>query len=252
MFQHKLRLSLGLGLLIMVGLTGLWAHHHQALRQLNFPQSRTATVLLPGDGGNWLSLRSLTLTLDHPRVATHVLTARVSRSTHVTWQRYRTISNNNPIIPVLFQDNTHPQRQARQLITVLTQLAHRYGITHVNLVGHSSGGTIAFDYLNGAQLAPVTVTHLVCIGADFPQQSPLERHYSQLHVLNLAGQIDAVPNNGEVPLTDAQKLSSLVRGHVASYQFRRISGHLWQVEHSLLHESASVDRQIATFLYRPN
>lgn len=192
------------------------------------------------------------MTLDQPRVATHVLTARVSQTGHVTWQHRRTLGNNNPVIPVLFQDNTHPKRQAQQLVTVLTELAHRYGVTHVNLVGHSSGGIIAFAYLNGTRLAPVTVTHLVCIGADFPQQSPLERHYSQLHVLNLAGQIDAVPNDGEVPLRDAQKLAPLVQGHVASYQFAKITGHLWQVEHSLLHESASVDRRIATFLYRPN
>ena len=245
-------ISIGISLVIIFGLTGAWATHHRALHQFRGEQTRTATLLLPGDGGNWLSLRSMTLTLNQPHVATHSLTAHVATNGHVSWEQLRPVRADNPVVPVLFADNTHPQREARQLVGVLNDLATRYHITHVNFVGHSSGGTIALAYLNLAHPAPVTVTHLVCIGADFPGIAPLTRQYPQLRVLNLAGMIDAVPNDGEVPLSDARRLGSLVRGHVASYHFKIMHGHLWQVEHSLLHESGPVDREIATFLYRPN
>ncbi|MDT6981180.1 alpha/beta hydrolase [Levilactobacillus zymae] len=251
--QHRhLWISVGISLLIILSLTGAWATHHQALRQFRGPQTRTATLLLPGDGGNWLSLRSMTLTLNQPHVATHSLTAHVASNGHVQWEQFHSVRADNPLIPVLFADNTHPQREAHQLVGVLNDLAKRYHITHVNFVGHSSGGTIALAYLNLPHPAAVTVNHLVCIGADFPGIPPLTRHYPKLQVLNLAGMIDAVPNDGEVPLSDARRLGPLVRGHVASYRFKIVHGHLWQVEHSLLHESAPVDRTIATFLYRPN
>ncbi|HIW71952.1 MAG TPA: alpha/beta hydrolase [Candidatus Levilactobacillus faecigallinarum] len=238
--------------LLFAGLLGAWSTHHQVLHDAHYPQTRTATLLLPGDGGNWLSLRSMTLTLSQPHVATHSLTAHVATNGTVTWDQLAPVRDNNPIIPVLFADNTHPQRESDQLVTVLSQLRTRYHISRVNLVGHSSGGMIALDYLNQATLAPVTVDHLVCIGADFPGQSPLRRDYPQLRVLNLAGVIDNVPNDGEVPVSDAQQLRPLVTGHVASYRLRLVRGHLWQTEHSLLHENGQVDRQIADFIYPPS
>ncbi|QMU08139.1 alpha/beta fold hydrolase [Levilactobacillus suantsaii] len=252
MRHARLWLSLTVSLLLIAGITGAWAHHHQALRNLHLPQTRTATLLLPGDGGNWLSLRSMTLTFDQPHVATHSLTAHVTTAGQVHWTQLHPVKANNPVIPVLFADNTHPQRESKQLGTVLTQLRQRYHITRVNLVGHSSGGTIALDYLHDTPTNAIQVRHLVCIGADFPHMSPLTHRYPHLRVLNIAGQIGAVTNDGEVPLKDAQQLASLVRGRVHSYRFTQIHGAIWQSEHSLLHESGAVDQAIATFLYPPS
>ncbi|MGY5340254.1 alpha/beta fold hydrolase [Levilactobacillus spicheri] len=226
--MHFRRFWLGLGVtaLLFGALTAAWANHHRALQTLHVPQTRTATLLLPGDGGNWLSLRSMTLTLSQPHLATHALTAHVAQSGRVTWERLAPVAANNPVIPVLFADNTHPQRESQQLTRVLRELHDRDHISRVNLVGHSSGGTIALDYLNQAHQAPVQVTHVVCIGS--------------------------LPNDGEVPVSDAAKLHALVQGRVASYRLRLVHGQVWQTEHSLLHESATVDRQIAQFLYDPS
>jgi len=245
-------IGLGVTALLFGGLTAAWANHHQTLRHVSVPQTRTATLLLPGDGGNWLSLRSMTLTLSQPHVATHSLTAHVSTAGRVHWTQLAPVTRNNPIIPILFADNTHPQRESAQLLTVLRELHQRYHISRVNLIGHSSGGTIALDYLGQPRQAPVTVTHLVCIGADFPGMVPLKRDYPQLKVLNLAGVIDDLPNDGEVPVSDARQLRPLVQGHVASYRLRLVHGHLWQTEHSLLHESGPVDWLIVQFIYPPS
>lgn len=252
--MHLSRFFIGLGVtgLLFGGLTAAWASHHHALQAVQVPQTRTATLLLPGDGGNWLSLRSMTLTLSQPHLATHALTAHVATNGRVTWTQLAPVTTNNPLIPVLFADNTHPQREATQLKGVLTQLHRRYHISRVNLVGHSSGGTIAVDYLNLASPATVTVRHLVCIGADFPGVHPLRRDYPRLEILNLAGVIGDLPNDGEVPVSDAARLRSLVTGHVASYQLRLVHGQVWQTEHSLLHESVPVDRQIVRFIYPPS
>lgn len=252
--MHFKRFWLGLGVTVLLFgvLTAAWANHHRALQTLHVPQTRTATLLLPGDGGNWLSLRSMTLTLSQPHLATHALTAHVAQSGRVTWERLAPVAANNPVIPVLFADNTHPQRESQQLTRVLRELHDHDHISRVNLVGHSSGGTIALDYLNQAHPAPVQVTHVVCIGADFPGVQPLRRPEPQLRVLNLAGVIGNLPNDGEVPVSDAAKLHGLVQGRVASYRLRLVHGQVWQTEHSLLHENATVDRQIARFLYDPS
>ncbi|WP_024746735.1 alpha/beta fold hydrolase [Levilactobacillus namurensis] len=249
MHYQRFWISLIITVALLGGLTAAWANHHRALRHLRVPQTRTATLLLPGDGGNWLSLRSMTLTLAQPHLATHSLTAHVATNGRVTWDHLASVRANNPLIPVLFADNTHPQREARQLVTVIQQLHQRNHISRVNLVGHSSGGTIAVAYLNQAPRDTARIAKLVCIGADFPGVAPLRHSEPQLQVLNLAGVIGQVPNDGEVPVSDATKLRALVGSQVASYHFRLIHGQVWQTEHSLLHENATVDRIIATFLF---
>jgi len=250
--KHLRGLTILLTALVTLGaLAWGWHARQAALATTRVPQTRTATLFLPGNSGGWLSMRDMVLSLNRPQLAHFSLTARVTDSGHVSWQQHQPI-NTNPLVPVLFKDNTHAAREARQLVTVLTQLRARYGITHVNFVGHSSGGTIAYDYLNQARRAPVTVSRIVCIGADFPGCPPLRAHYPQLHILNLAGSIGLTGNDSEVPVDTATPLRHLVADHVGSYHFEELRGPVWDMQHSLLHENPAIDRKIIKFLYPPS
>lgn len=119
--------------LLFGGLVGAWSAHHRALQSAHVKQTRTATLLLAGDGGNWLSLRSMTLTLNQVHVATHVLTAHVAQNGRVTWQHFAPVKTNNPLIPVLFKNNTNPAVEARQLRTVVSQLVQKEHITSIKI-----------------------------------------------------------------------------------------------------------------------
>lgn len=234
------------------GLLVWWNHRWTVLYHVTVPQTRTATLFLPGTHGAWLSLRSMVTSLDRPHLGTFALTARVSWQGHVTWQQHQAVADNNPLIPVIFKDNTHPQKQARQLVRVLTQLHQRYGIDQVNFVGHSSGGTIAYDYLNDNAPAPVTVKRLAFIGADFPERTGLHGHYPGVHILNLAGAIGRTTNDSEVPVNTVTPLRHLVAGHVGGYRFETLTGPVWDVQHSLLHENPALDVKLIRYLYPPS
>ena len=250
--KHLRGLTILLTTLVTLGALAWGWHARQAtLAVTRVPQTRTATLFLPGNSGGWLSMRDMVLSLNRPQLAHFSLTAHVTDNGRVSWQQHQPVTT-NPLVPVLFQDNTHAAKEARQLVTVLTQLHVRYGITHVNFVGHSSGGTIAYDYLNQKRHAPVTVSRIVCIGADFPGCAPLHAHYAQLHILNLAGNIGLTGNDSEVPVNTTTPLRRLVAGHVGSYRFEELRGPVWNMQHSLLHENPAIDRKIIDFLYPPN
>ncbi|UIF28275.1 alpha/beta hydrolase [Levilactobacillus brevis] len=238
-------------LLTLGGLTGIWQSRQAALAHLRVPQTTTATLFLPGNSGGWLSMRDMVLDLNRRHLGHFALTAHVAYDGQIRWQQHRCLTT-NVLVPVLFKDNTHAQREATQLVPVLRQLHDRYGITHVNFIGHSSGGTIAYDYLNRNRQAPVTVSRLVCIGADFPGRAPLRRAYPQLHILNLAGNIGRTGNDSEVPVDTTLPLRQLVAGRVGSYRFEELDGPIWDMQHSLLHENPGIDRQIIRFLYPPS
>lgn len=250
--KHRRGLIIFLTTCLTLGVLGwAWQSRQRSLANLSVPQTHTATLFLPGNSGGWLSLRGMVTSLDRPHLGHYSLTARVTVDGHVSWQQHAPITT-NALIPVLFKDNTHPQKEAQQLVTVLRQLHDRYSITRVNLVGHSSGGTIAYDYLNRTQHAPVTVSRLVCIGADFPERQPLKQAEPQLHILNLAGAIGYLDNDSEVPIDTVTPLKRLVAGHVASYRFQELRGPVWQMQHSLLHENPAIDRIMIRFLYPPS
>ncbi|MFC6289623.1 alpha/beta fold hydrolase [Levilactobacillus angrenensis] len=238
--------------LVLSSLTLWWNHRWTVLQSVRVPQTQTVTLFLPGSHGAWLSLRSMVTSLNRPHLGTFALTARVSWTGHVHWHQRRALAANNPLIPVIFADNTHPQKQARQLTTVLTQLHRRYGVTQVNLVGHSSGGTIAYDYLDDHAPAPVTVRRIAMIGADFPERTGLHAHYPRLKILNLTGVIGRTGNDSEVPANTVTPLRRLVAGHVGQYQFARIIGPVWETQHSLLHENPALDARLIRYLYPPS
>lgn len=250
--KHLRGLTILLTTLVTLGaLAWGWHARQTTLVTTRVPQTRTATLFLPGNSGGWLSMRDMVLSLNRPQLGHFSLTARVTNNGRVSWQQHRRVTA-NPLVPVLFQDNTHAAKEAHQLVAVLNQLHARYGITHVNFVGHSSGGTIAYDYLNQNRHAPVTVSRLVCIGADFPGCAPLRTHYPQLHILNLAGNIGLTGNDSEVPVDTTTPLRHLVAGHVGSYRFEELRGPVWDMQHSLLHENPAIDRKIIEFLYQPS
>ncbi|MFD1454770.1 alpha/beta fold hydrolase [Levilactobacillus lanxiensis] len=251
--KHTRGLTIFLTILLVLGsFIGWWNHRWTVLNDLRVPQTRTATLFLPGTHGAWLSLRSMVTSLNRPHVGTFALTARVTWNGHVTWQQHQAVGRNNPLIPVIFKDNTHPQKQARQLATVLTQLHRRYGIDRVNLVGHSSGGTIAYDYLNDHAPAPVAVARIVMMGADFPERTRLADRYPELKILNIAGVIGRTGNDSEVPANTVTPLRRLVAGRIGQYRYETFTGPVWDTQHSLLHENPALDAKLMRYLYPPS
>ncbi|MCH4171537.1 MAG: alpha/beta hydrolase [Lactobacillus sp.] len=253
--KHKFLRFLGVLLLALLILLPIWQSHQMSYTDdIQVPQSKTATVFVPGYRGNWISFGGMIYRLNHQGIATKALVAHVAKDGQVTFDQKAKVADNNPMVQVLFKDNTQEHKQAKQLQGVLRALKTKYHITQVNLVGHSTGGNIVFDYLTNPKLrdsnVPTTVK-FVNIATTFPGDAKKGKYLPKnLQVLNIAGNIWHAGTDGGVPLKQDLALGDIVRPYVARYQEQIVEGSPLTVYHSLLHENGRVDLIISDFLFR--
>lgn len=248
-----LDIIIAMGLVIFCLTMVLGQFKGSVLSDVHPHHSSTATLFIPGFGGNAVSTNDFIEEFSQHHIATQALRVYVSKDNHVsTAGYYHPVTNNNPMVQVMFQDDLHPKHQSRQMIYVMHYLYKKYHIRSVNYIGHSSGGNIAFDYMihnPHAKNVPKS-KKLVTIGANYnPDDSLVKNLPKHLHILNIAGEIWNTKTDGEVPNKIVKPMGKLVRKHVGKYRYYVYSSNPLNAEHSMLHENPSLDKIIGNFLW---
>lgn len=241
--------------LIVVALGfGGWWYNNNRVAKYHVNQTRTATIFIPGMGGNNITSNYMVSSWDKDRVATKALQVYVKDNGKVsTTKQFNKIGKNNPVVQVTFQTNNKPGFEGSRMPYLMRYLHNKYGIKKVNLIGHSSGGTIIYDYLtrhNHTKDVPETV-HFVSMADTYPLKDPkyINNLPKNLEILNFCGDIDHTGSDGLIPTKDIKPMKNLVKGHVKSYKFQIYHGYPQQAQHSMLHENPEVNKIIAQYLY---
>lgn len=239
-----------LSTLIVLGCGGYWQARLAPLKRLRVADTNIPTVFVAGDYARAFSTNGFVHRLSANHLMTRALIVNVDHHGKVAFKQFAPLRH-NPTIQVVFADNHHPRRQARQLATVMHLLKTRYHVTRFNAVGHSSGGNIIFDYLTTRPTkSQPRINRFVSIGTNYPACGPrLARLPQATPILNVAGQIWHTASDGEVPLAGVLAFSHQLKRHHFSVKTVIIHGNPLRAEHSMLHINPSVDAELARFLY---
>ena len=208
-----------------------------------------------------------------------IIDAKVDKDGQVTLDGSIPKGAINPIVLVNFDNNrgASTQDQGDYAYAVVKALQDNYGITEMNMVGHSYGNMAIVYYMlqhgsdtslpklvkqvdiaghfNGiigmnepennsldGEGKPTSMTEsyeeLLSLGDNYPQ--------GQVEVLNIYGNTGK-ESDERVTNLSSQSLAYLLKGHVKSYQEKEITGPNGQ--HSKLHETALVDKPLIAFLW---
>lgn len=189
-------------------------------------------------------------------------------------------NQSNPSIQVLFTDNKNNEwNQAEWIKNCLIYIRDKYGITVVNLVGHSMGGVSSLRYSTAfaEDTSLPKIQKFVGIAAPFNNfielsdgetlddvrnngpaiqseryadyVSGIENVSKDTNVLIVAGDVeDGSLSDGAVPVVDALSVVSLFRTHGNDVQEKIFYGK--SAQHSELHENIEVDQLVADFLWK--
>ncbi|UQS87148.1 alpha/beta hydrolase [Nicoliella spurrieriana] len=234
-----------------------WQFRGNVLNDVQVHKTRTATVFIPGFAGNAVSTDDFIQQFSEHNIASRTLKIGITKNGKVyTIEQYKKVESDNPLVQLVFKDNTHPYKESNQMVSVMRYLKNKYNITSVNLLGHSSGGNIAYYYMvNHPHLKDLpTVSKFVSIAADYPTNDPYAKGGPQnlpknLEILNIAGEIWNLKSDAEEAVDIVKPMGKLVQPHVKSYQFWLYRSDPLSAEHSMLHENPVIDKHIAGFLF---
>lgn len=239
--------------MILIGYFTVQHFRERELDHLLLVHNRTATLYLPGLGGNALSTGHMINVLDRHQIGKKVLIIHVKQDGSLQVEKTGEFGNNNPLIQVLFADNQYPKTEGNQLISVMRLLYDKYQIRNVNFVGHSSGGDIAFYYMIHAHNLNnlPRPNKVVTIGGDFnATKEQLKLLPNDLNVLNIAGEIGNIGSDGLESVKEVKSQGSHLKPYVGHYKYllyRRWNPLL--SFHSMLHENPDIDKIMAQFLF---
>ncbi|EKK21105.1 alpha/beta hydrolase [Fructilactobacillus florum] len=239
--------------IIALGFGGWW-YNNNKIGHYQVKQTRTATVFIPGLGGNTITSDFMASDWDKRGVATRALQVYVKNNGEVsTKKQFNRVGKNNPVVQVEFQTNNKPGFEGSLMPNLMKYLHKEYNIDSVNLIGHSSGGTIIYDYLtrhDHTTDVPKT-KHFVSMANTYPLSDPkyINNLPKDLSILNFCGNINRSGSDGLIPVKDVKPMRQLVEGKVKSYQFYVYHGDPQQAQHSMLHENPAVNKIIAEYMY---
>lgn len=243
----------------------------EAMKKSNVP-----TLLFHGYKGNGLTFTGMVQRLTRNEYAERSATLTVSPDGEIV-EEGKWSSEGNPLIQVIFEDNTNQEwQQAEWIQRVLNYLSDTHQTKEVNLVGHSMGGVSIMRYLAnfGVEGSDVTIHKVVTIGAPFNDfnednqeltdiakngpQVPAPRfvEYDEnfgnfphdVPYLNIAGDVEGDNgSDGTVPVASVVAINYLFEKYQLPYKFVKVDGKTAQ--HSALHENRKVDKLIAEFLW---
>ncbi|MFC6182225.1 alpha/beta hydrolase [Lactiplantibacillus daowaiensis] len=252
--QHNriIQLLATVSVVTVVGAGMYWQHRLTPLTKTKVKATTIPTVFVAGDYARAFSTDGFVHRLSGAKLMTKALVVHVTYHGHLNIQQYAPLRH-NPTIQVVFADNHHPARQARQLAVVMQHLKQHYHVNTFNAVGHSSGGNIIFDYLANTahQTVQPRIHKFVTIASTYPHpEVALSKLPSNLPILNIAGQIWQTAGDGEVRLKGVLAFSTALKQHGFKPKTTIMHGGPLTVEHSMLHINPAVDREIVTFLYQ--
>ena len=242
-------------------------------------QSSRPTIFFHGWGSSSRAERHMANAAKDAGVTQTIIEAKVAEDGTVTLKGTIPKDAVNPIVLVNFDNNrgASTQDQGDYAYAVVKALQDKYGITEMNMVGHSYGNMAIVYYMlqHGSDTSLPKLVKQVdiaghfngIIGMDEPENNSLDDEgkpasmtesyeellslgdnypQGQVEVLNIYGNTGK-ESDGSVTNKSSQSLSYLLKGHVKSYQEKEITGPNGQ--HSKLHETALVDEPMITFLW---
>ena len=237
------------------------------------------TIYIHGYGGVFNSTEHMIQAAEKAGAAKKVLIAHVAADGKVTYSGTWDFTQKNPIIQVLFENNTAEiPEEAKWLNTVVEHLKSAYAISEFNLVSHSMGGPVTLYWAlhERTSSSPILKKFVPIAGPfngviyidDSPntnsfasdgkpkiQDNAYRAYYqyrmrfpSETHILNIYGNLEDGSNSDSlVTNVSAKSLAYLLKSHVASYQELMIKG--TDAQHSQLHNNAEVNRAVIKFLW---
>lgn len=272
--------------IIALVFVGGWYFIHQnqaqsvkAETRKTYIQSNRPTIFFHGWGSSSRAERHMANAANDAGVTKTIIEAKVAKDGTVTLDGTISKGTINPIVLVNFDNNrgASTQDQGDYAYAVVKALQDTYGITEMNMVGHSYGNMAIVYYMlqHGSDTSLPKLVKQVdiaghfngIIGIDEPENITLDDegkpssltesyqellsvgdHYpqGQVEVLNIYGNTG---NGSDERVTNlsSQSLDYLLKGHVKSYQEKEITGPNGQ--HSKLHETALVDKPLIDFLW---
>ena len=271
-----------LGLVCVGGWYFISQNQTQAVKaeaRKTFIQSSRPTIFFHGWGSSSRAERHMANAAKDAGVTKTIIDAKVDKDGQVTLDGSIPKGAINPIVLVNFDNNrgASTQDQGDYAYAVVKALQDNYGITEMNMVGHSYGNMAIVYYMlqHGSDTSLPKLVKQVDIAGHFngiigmnePENITLDgegkpssmtesfqellslgNHYpqGQVEVLNIFGNTGK-GSDERVTNLSSQSLGYLLKGHVKSIQEKEISGPDGQ--HSKLHETALVDKPIIAFLW---
>lgn len=256
---HKIMLLvLSITILLASGLFGWIYYRKQSLKDVTVKQTNIPTIFVPGYGGNRTSFDGMLDRLDEFDLAKRAYIPYIEENGTIEMDKAAGFTEHNPTIQLLFQANQNPPLEVKQMYAFMQLLKQKYEIKEVNMVGHSTGATMTYDYLikySNDDSVP-KVNKFVSIAGDFPIKPSShmlttgKKLSKDLEVLNIGGNMWDTNGDGMVKMSEVLSLKKLVTGHVKSYELVVINGGFLNAFHLSLHENPDVDKRTIEFLYK--
>lgn len=276
------------GILAMLALVcaGTWYFIHQNQAQTLkaearkiYIQSSRPTIFFHGWGSSSRAERHMANAAKDAGVTQTIIEAKVAEDGTVILKGTIPKDAVNPIVLVNFDNNrgASTQDQSDYAYDVVKALQDTYGITEMNMVGHSYGNMAIVYYMlkHGSDTSLPKLIKQVdiaghfngIIGVNEPENNSLDDEgkpssmtesyqellslgnrypQGQVEVLNIYGNTGK-GSDERVTNLSSQSLGYLLKGHIKSYQEKEITGPDGQ--HSKLHETALVDEPMIAFLW---
>lgn len=212
------------------------------------------TLLVSGDYGNWLTFGPLSRRYLRYHLSDEVVVVHLTKDDHIRMNKRLNNLKKNALILVIFSLNKHYRIESKQLSYLMYELLNKYDITEVNLVGHSAGCNVIYQYLTRfyakqPQKYPKTLKY-INMATDYSNyEKKLAINFPEhIKVLNIISEMFNWHTDGVVKVINAKKFKSMV-GKKDKYSQVVLHGGVNSL-HYLLHQNPYIDKIIAKFLWQ--
>lgn len=258
-------------------------HTHKNNR---FVRSTSATLFFHGGGSSYHAETGMVNAAKRAGVTNTVIRADVTNSGKVTLHGNMHRGAINPIVEVNYENNRQLDFNKHGLYAtnIAKMLKKQYGVTKINMVGHSLGNISIIYYIlqNGQKKNMPQLQKQVDIAghfggltfdglpdsikqpagmklnsqgkpnrmnATYKQMTGVRKTYpkGQVDVLNIYGDIGN-HTDGRVTNVSSRSLQYLVASRAKSYTELKVTGK--KAQHSKLHDNSQVDKALIKFLWQ--
>ena len=269
---------------VIAGIVGGAIWHQQ--KSSRYVQSTIPTLFFHGGGSSYHAEEHMANAAKRAGVTNTIIRADVTNAGKVTLHGTMHKGAINPIVEVNYDNNRQLDfaKHGVYATNVVKLLQKKYGITKLNMVGHSLGNISIIYYMiqNGQNKKMPQLQKQVDIAGHFAglnfdrvpaairqpaglklnsagkpnkenatyrEMTKARQTYpkGQVAVLNIIGDIGG-HTDGTVPNVSSLSLKYLVASRAKSYQVKTITGA--KARHSKLHNNPQVDRLLINFLWR--